>query len=90
MTRKYILASILFLFFAALADLSAQVSEKNEVNFAYDVAFDMNFDNRVKSSITLFVAFYVLLFPSKSKKKLAVAVKTAVLYITANAVDRLF
>ena len=46
MTRKYILASILFLFFAALADLSAQVSEKNEVNFAYDVAFDMNFDNR--------------------------------------------
>lgn len=46
MTRKYILASILFLFFAALADLSAQVSENNEVNFAYDVAFDMNFDNR--------------------------------------------
>ncbi len=46
MTRKYILASILFLFFAALADLSAQVSENNEVNFAYDVAFEMNFDNR--------------------------------------------
>ena len=45
MNRIYKLTSLIFLLFVTL-DMPAKVTDRKDVRFAYDVAFDMNFDNR--------------------------------------------
>ena len=45
MNRIYKLTSLIFLLFVTL-DMPAKVTDRKDVRFAYDVAFDMNFVNR--------------------------------------------